>query len=303
MRLISASRRTDSPAFYARWFLRRLAAGYCHWINPFNGRPHRVSLRPEDVAGIVCWTRNPPPLAGSLEELERRGYRFAFHFSLNGYPKEIESHNPPVAAALRAFRELAARLSPDRVWWRYDPILVTAATPPVWHVENFSRLAAALEGATRRCYFSFASFYRKVTRNLEAAGLEWVEPDTVLKLDLTDRLRRVARDHAIQMLACCDDSLLEAGVGKAHCVDSAAFPGAAGAFRPAPTRKDCGCSESVDIGAYDTCAFGCRYCYATNSRAAALIRLSEHDPEDSALWRPRTMRGRDLDDPATAGRP
>jgi len=204
---------------------------------------------------------------------------------------------------VRAFRELAARLPPDRVWWRYDPILLTPATSTAWHEENFARIAAALEGATRRCYFSFTSFYRKTTRNLGTAGLTWLEPDAGLKLELTGRLGRIAREHSIEMLSCCDDSLLAAGAGKARCVDAAAFPGTLGALRPAPTRPDCGCSESVDIGAYDTCVFGCRYCYATSSRSAALARRHEHDPNDSALWRPRAMRGRDLDEPATDGRP
>jgi hypothetical protein len=293
LKLISASRRTDIPAFYSRWFLRRLAEGFCDWINPFNGQVLHVSLRPQDTLGIVCWTRNPAPLAASLGALQQAGYGFAFHFTINGYPGELESHNPPVETAVRAFRDLARRLPAGRAWWRYDPILLTEATPPAWHERNFSRLAEALEGQTRRCYFSFASFYRKTRRNLDASGLPWHEPAIGEKLELAGRLGLIARRHGIDMFSCCDDRLLAAGVEKAHCVDASVFlPEAASAgFKLAPTRAGCGCTQSVDIGAYDTCAFGCAYCYATSSRRAALMRLGGHDPDDTALWRPKPKVG------------
>ena len=331
MKLISASRRTDIPAFYSRWFLRRLAEGFCDWVNPFSGQVLHVSLRPQDTLGIVCWTRNPAPLAASLDALQQAGYRFAFHFTINGYPGELESHNPPAETAVRAFRDLARRLPADRAWWRYDPILLTEATPSAWHEQNFSRLAEALEGQTRRCYFSFASFYRKTRRNLDASGLPWHEPAIGEKLELARRLRLIARRHGIDMFSCCDDQLLAAGVGKAHCVDAGVFlpePGKGGAdtrvrgvemsldaraeaapasgwatetsspFKLAPTRAGCGCTQSVDIGAYDTCAFGCAYCYATTNRRAALARLVEHDPDDTALWRPKPTAGPPATEPA-----
>jgi hypothetical protein len=309
LKLISASRRTDIPAFYSRWFLRRLAEGFCEWINPFSGQILHVSLRPQDTLGIVCWTRNPAPLAASLGALQQAGYGFAFHFTINGYPGELESHNPPVETAVRAFRDLARRLPADRAWWRYDPILLTEATPSAWHEQNFSRLAEALEGETRRCYFSFASFYRKTRRNLDASGLPWHEPAIGEKLELARRLRLIARRHGIDMFSCCDDQLLATGVEKARCVDASVFrveaaPTSACAtktstrFKLAPTRAGCGCTESVDIGAYDTCAFGCAYCYATTSRRAALVRLGEHDPDDTALWRPKPTAGPPATEPA-----
>jgi len=298
LKLISASRRTDIPAFYSRWFLRRLAAGFCDWINPFSGQVLRVSLLPQDTLGIVCWTRNPAPLAASLGALQQAGYGFAFHFTINGYPGELESHNPPVETAVRAFRDLARRLPAGRAWWRYDPILLTEATPSAWHERNFSRLAEALEGETRRCYFSFASFYRKTRRNLDASGLPWHEPAIGEKLELAGRLRLIARRHGIDMFSCCDDQLLVTGVQKAHCVDPGAFSQAPSGFKLAPTRAGCGCTQSVDIGAYDTCAFGCAYCYATTSRRAALVRLGQHDPDDTALWRPKPTAGPPATEPA-----
>ncbi|MDP3000511.1 MAG: DUF1848 domain-containing protein [Bryobacterales bacterium] len=298
MKLISASRRTDIPAFYSRWFLRRLAEGFCEWVNPFSGQVLRVSLLPQDTLGIVCWTRNPAPLATSLDALQQAGHRLAFHFTINGYPGALESHNPPVEAAVRAFRDLARRLPAGRAWWRYDPILLTDATPPAWHERNFARLAEELEGQTGRCYFSFASFYRKTRRNLAASGVPWQEPAIGEKLELAGRLNLIARRHGIGMFSCCDDRLLAAGVEKAHCVEPGAFSQAPSGIKLAPTRAGCGCTQSVDIGAYDTCAFGCAYCYATASRRAALARLARHDPNDTALWRPKPTAGPPATEPA-----
>ena len=151
MRVISASRRTDLPAFYSSWFLNRLRAGFCHWLSPFGGRVHRVSLRTEDCLALVLWTRDPRPLLRHLDELT--AYRFYFHFTICGYPREIESHSPPDGVAVAAFRELARAIGPDRVFWRYDPIVVSdGICPASYHVSRFERLADALAGSTRRCW-------------------------------------------------------------------------------------------------------------------------------------------------------
>jgi hypothetical protein len=77
--ILSASRRTDIPRYYAEWFNRRLHAGYCMVPNPYN--PHqiaRVSLRREDVDAIVFWTRYPEPLLPVLSRLNREDFKYYF---------------------------------------------------------------------------------------------------------------------------------------------------------------------------------------------------------------------------------
>ncbi len=130
MKIISASRRTDIPAFHARWLLNRLDAGFCHYLNPFSGQVYRVSLRPEDCLALVFWSRNPSPLLPHVANLWERGYRFYFQFTLNGYPQAIETHNPPLKAAIATFQKLSQCLSPEWVQWRYDPI----TTSPRWTI-------------------------------------------------------------------------------------------------------------------------------------------------------------------------
>jgi hypothetical protein len=302
MRIISASRRTDIPAFYTKWFLNRVRAGFCHWINPFGGQVYRVSLRPEDCLAFVFWTRNPKPLTDHLDSLRREGHRFYFHFTINDYPASYESHTPPVERAIATFRELSDSISPELTFWRYDPILLSELTPESYHLERFESLCRQLTGYTQRCTFSFVDFYGKTERNLRRVereqGLSFQRPSVGKQRSLARELRDIAASSGITLFSCCGDALVGQGIEKAHCIGADVLaqlrPELGLEVKAAPTRKDCGCVEAIDIGAYDTCIYGCAYCYATNSRSAALRRLRTHDPDDSVLWRPASLRGLDL---------
>jgi hypothetical protein len=299
-KIISASRRSDIAAFYSRWFLRRLEEGYCEWIHPFTGKLERVSLLPEDCLSIVFWTRNPAPLFPALGDLEASGHFPCFHFTVTGYPKPLESHNPGLNLSLRRLRELAERVGPESIIWRYDPIVVSSLTPVAFHIEHFASMAQRLEGAIRRVYFSFVDYYGKTRQNFERLsrehGVSFLEPDALERENLALRLRDIAARHGMTLHACCEDELVGEGVEKGRCIDLEAIrrlrPDVLEQLKRRPTREHCGCTESVDIGAYDTCAFGCSYCYATTSREAALARLREHDPHDTLLWRPQRLRVR-----------
>ncbi len=282
MRIISASRRSDIAALYTPWFLERVREGWCEWRNPFGGQMHRVSLRPEDVAAIVFWTRFPAPLLPHLDELRGRGYRFYFHFTINGYQRELETHSPPVERAVEVFRRLSDRMTPEFVQWRYDPIIVSAETPRDYHLERFEELSRAVEGFTQRCYFSFVDYYGKTRRNLaQLAKMQFEDPALEAKRVLARELAAIAAPRGITLYACCEEGLAGGGIEQAHCVDADLVrrlrPDLDQVFKSAPTREACGCVVSSDIGAYDTCVFGCRYCYATSSRPAAQRRRALHD--------------------------
>ncbi len=306
-RIISASRRTDIPALYARWFLRRIEEGFCEWMHPFGGGLQRLSLRPEDCAGIVFWTRNPGPLLPALEDLRRSGYAMYFHVTITGYPKELDACGPGLDVSLRRFRELSEILGPDAVTWRYDPIVLSSLTPPERHLEAFGRIARELEGATRSVYVSYVDFYGKTRSQfarLEAArGIRFVDPGAEERKGLLLRLRDLAGARGMAVRVCCEDALVGDGIEKGRCVDAERLRALGAdlpeAYERRPSRPECGCSESVDIGAYDTCVFGCAYCYATRSREAALERLREHDPGDTMLWRPPALRAGSNSSPAS----
>ncbi|HZJ03292.1 MAG TPA: DUF1848 domain-containing protein [Thermoleophilia bacterium] len=301
-RVVSASRRTDIPAFYSDWFVRRLREGYCHWMNPFGGQVYRVSLRAEDCLALILWTRNVRPLLPHLEELTAGGHRFYFHYTVNGYPREVDPHAPPLGAAAVAFRGLAEAVSPERVMWRYDPVVFGSTMLTDYHVERFDTISAQLAGLTTRCYLSFVDMYGKTQRNVDRANnaldLGLRRPSAAEQRDLLAKLAPIAAKRGLTLHACCDAPSPDLGVRRARCIDPevidrlGTMPHAP--LKAAPTRTGCGCVEAVDIGAYDTCVFGCVYCYATNSREAAIGRRSRHDPADSILWRPQSLQGVDL---------
>lgn len=283
MRLVSASRRTDIAAFYAQWFMNRVRAGYCEWKNPFGGQTYRVSLAPEETAGIVFWTRYPAPLLPHLPELRKRGFVFYFHVTVNDFGRQLEPRNPALNRAVDAFRALSDAISPRLALWRYDPIILSDSMGFDYHVASFERLARRFEGSTERCLFSFVDYYGKTKRNLARInGVRCEDPALEVKQRLVAELAAIGAAHGITLYACCEDDLVGGAVRKAHCVDVELIrPDLT--LKARPSRGQCGCVGSVDIGAYDTCRFGCVYCYATSSWEAAGERSRRHDPAAPAL--------------------
>ena len=295
MNILSASRRTDIPKFHASWFMERIREGRAATRNPFSGQVHEVSLRPEDVRAIVFWSKDYRPLERHLDELDRCGFRYVFQFTITGLPKIFEERVPDAETSVATARRLAARAGPARVLWRFDPIVISDVSDPDETVRRFERLARMLEGATRRCTISFMQRYAKVKRNLapveRAHGIRFRDPGIDEKRAIAARLAAIAAEHRIALVSCCDDALIQTGdgweVGKARCVDAslldALFPDRAGSSKAGPTREDCGCALSRDIGAYDTCPQGCFYCYANANPDLARRRHAAQDPRSLVL--------------------
>jgi hypothetical protein len=296
--IISASRRTDIPAFYAGWFMNRLREGFCMVTNPFNPRSvSRVSLASADVDAIVFWSKDPAPMLGHLEELDRRGYRYYFLYTLTGYPSFIEPGVPPLERGLETFRALSGRLGPGRVIWRFDPILLSTATPEEWITDSFGLIASSLRGRTERVIISFTHFYGKVRRRLgrlkEQRGIECRDAgcDPGLAGRIASRLAGIARENGMRPLSCAQKTDLSAfGVEAGSCVDAGLINSLFGtelsARKDRSQRKECGCAESRDIGQYDTCLHGCLYCYASQDGRKA----AGHDPRGAFLTTGRRER-------------
>jgi len=283
--IISASRRTDIPAFYGEWFTRRLHAGYLLVRNPFNPRQVRqVDLTPPAVDCFVFWTKNP---ASFLEKLVLlREYPYYFHFTLNPYGRDLEPHLPPKKELIETFQRLSGICGPDRVIWRYDPIILTGRITPADHYRWFAALAGKLDGSTHKVVFSFLSMYRKCRRNLQDFAI--TEPDTNMRLEIARTIAGIARTHNMVTAGCAEPLDLSAcGVEKGRCIDDRLVTALAG--RPVKAGKDrnqrpaCGCAVSVDIGAYNSCPHLCRYCYANYSPQAVQKKHARHDPTGTEL--------------------
>ncbi|MBI5282765.1 MAG: DUF1848 domain-containing protein [Candidatus Solibacter usitatus] len=288
--IISASYRTDIPAFYSQWFFNRLRAGWCRVRNPYSGKPARVDLRPESVTGFVFWTRNFAPVLARAAELHACGRPYVVQFTITGYPRTLETAVIPPAAAVDQIRRLSVEVHPLCPVWRYDPIVFSSETTPDFHRRNFASLAAALEGASTEVVVSFAQIYAKSRRNLDAAaarhGLQWHDPDDSVKIALADELAQTAASRGMKLTICTQPRYLSPASAEARCVDARRLSAIAGLPLAVPlkgNRPGCACHESRDIGEYDTCPHGCAYCYAVRNRPLALRRYKAHDPDGDSL--------------------
>jgi len=295
--IVSASYRTDIPAFYGRWFLNRLNAGYCTVVNPYGGRRYRVDLTPAAVDGFVFWTRNLEPFQPALAEVSARGLPFMVQFSLTGYPRVLEPSVIEPARALAQLQQLAQRHGPRAGVWRYDPIVLSNLTPTAWHEDTFTRLAGQLAGVVDEVVISFVQPYAKTTRKLAAAatadGFCWDLPEQPRQRQLAQRLAAIAAAHGLGLSACTQPALSGVpGVRPARCVDAARLSDLAGrpiAARLKGNRPGCGCHQSRDIGDYDSCPHGCAYCYAVAAQDRARQRWQQHDPAGESLINDRPL--------------
>ena len=298
--IVSASYRTDIPAFYGEWFRQRLQAGFCQVANPYGGPPSTVPLTAESVDGFVFWTRNAAPFAEALAEVAAGGIPFVVQYTITAYPRALETSVSDAKRSIAAVRAIADRYGPRACVWRYDPLLLTSLTPPAWHRETFARLAAALTGAVDEVVLSFAQMYAKTRRNTARAatrhGFTWEDPPAEIKTELLAELAAIAAAQGLTASLCTQPDFLVPGLMPARCIDAARLSGVAGrpiAAKTKGNRPGCLCVESRDIGAYDTCPHGCVYCYAVRAPDAAKRAYRAHDPAASTLALPRVSRGAD----------
>ena len=293
--IISASRRTDIPAFYSQWLMNRIMAGYCAVPNPFNYKTiSRISLSPEDVKIIVFWTRNPKPLFKNLNFLHRAGFNYYFNYTLMDYPKPFDPMLINLSHKLDTFKKLSDTIGPEKVVWRYDPIILSNLTPVEMHLKVYEKIAQSLRGYTYRSIISFVDLYKKVKNRFRSELKEDIRIDTVHEKPietytlLLGQLAQIAHDNTIEIYTCSEPlDFTPYGIKPGKCIDSnyiKKFFGIEVDDRKDPhQRKFCGCVKSKDIGMYDTCLFGCKYCYATHSLTKAKKNYKTHDPDSPSL--------------------
>jgi len=290
--IISASRRTDIPAFYAEWFMNRIRAGYCAVPNPFNKKQiSYISLKPEDVDVIVFWTRHARPLLPHFAELDRRGYKYYFLYTLMNNPQQIDPKSPSLQTSLDTFREISDRIGKERMIWRYDPIVISTITSPEFHQKTYQHIAEELKGYTNRSVISVVDIYRKAVkrlRKLASEGVEIIDCDAEALRYLMKSMSEVAKKNGMEIFSCAEELDLEpCGIQPGKCIDDEYIKKMFGfdvTHKKDPSqRRACGCVASRDIGMYDSCLFGCIYCYATTNIDRAKERNREHKATSPSL--------------------
>lgn len=282
--IVSASRRTDIPRWYAPWLMNRLREGYALVRNPMNaGQISRVSLLPEAVDCFVFWSKDPAPLMPYLDAIDRMGYRYYFQFTLTPYGRDLECGLRDKAELEEDFITLSRRVGRERVVWRYDPVILDAVHTLAWHKAQFLRLCRRFSDYTDTITVSFVDLYPK----LHALGLHIITPEEMT--ELAAFFGATARKLGLRCTACAEAGDFSAqGVFRAACIDRERIEKLCGAPLRLPRDKNqrpgCGCCQSVDIGAYNTCPNGCVYCYANSSLKTAQCHYAAHDPQGELLF-------------------
>lgn len=284
--IISASRRTDIPTYYSEWFFNRLHEGYVLVRNPMNiHQVSKITLNPDVVDGIVFWTKNPTPMLDKLDQLN--DYTYYFQFTLNAYGRDVETGVPSKNnVIIPAFQKLSDKIGPERVIWRYDPIFISKIYTIDYHLHYFEQLAKRLSPYTKKCTISFLDFYRNTQKNIAGLNIEPFTPE--IQERIAENLAAIARSYGLKMDTCAEGIALQKyGIDHARCIDDRLFsrllncPLKAG--KDKNQRLECNCIESLDIGAYNTCRNGCKYCYANFSPKTVCRNAGIHDPESPLL--------------------
>ena len=284
--ILSVSRRTDIPNYYADWFYNRIKEGFLYVRNPMN--PHQISkinLSPDVVDCIVFWTKNPENMLSGLDKL--KDYACYFQFTLTGYGRDIEPGIPHKRnCMIEIFRRLSDKIGHDRVIWRYDPILFNDIYTEAYHLRAFQEIAESLKGYTDSVVISFVDLYAKIKRNMES--LKLYQPADKEMLLFAEKLAAMAKENHMAIEACAERiDLKEAGVRHGSCIDKKRIEKIIGCRiegnKDKNQREECGCMESVEVGTYDTCKNGCRYCYASFSSERVKSTAALYDADSPLL--------------------
>ena len=223
------------------------------------------------------------------------GHNTLFHVTITGYPELLEPHPISLQDRIEAFKALSKDVGPERVWWRYDPIILTQTLDWSYHFHRFQTLCGALRGSTTRVTFSLLDPYQKTRRRLKPlettlGPVSWVDGTEETTQESLRHLAKLARNAGMRPVVCCEPHLEEAGLEGAPCIDAEAvrqlFNLAVTSRADPGQRTHCLCAASHDIGAPDTCIGGCPYCYSTRSTLYPLQRNDAHDPESEFLFVP-----------------
>ena len=270
--IISASRRTDIPAFYLNWLKNHMNKGFINVPNPFNRKQLKyVSLSANEVGWIVLWSRNYGPFLKQYQFFQ--DFNLFFHFTVNPAHKLLEPDMISPAKAVTQMEKLVSLFDPKVIIWRYDPIVFYQSRSGVESNHDGNVLREYLEKFSalglKRCYLSFVHLYPKVLKRVKRLkDFKFIELSIEKKNEILREMADLALHYDMQLFSCFNDKLLNVpGVQKGHCIDGKMLNQLINlpvSEKTLPTRPDCGCTVSIDIGDYvDTpCKYKCLYCYA-----------------------------------------
>lgn len=278
--ILSVSRRTDIPAFYSDWFYQRVKEGFVYVRNPMSiHQVSRIPINTDIVDCIVFWTKNPAKMLNRIKELD--AYKFYFQFTVNPYSQSLENNVPKKNIIFDVFKKLSDLIGPEKVIWRYDPILLSDEIDLNYHFKYFEVIAKTFSGYTNACTISFVDSYKKTERNLKSTTARELNDIEINKLCM--RLSEIAKTNNIVLQTCAENyDLHDYGIVHGRCIDNMLIENIVGyritSQKDKNQRDECGCISSIDIGEYNTCNHHCLYCYANFNKELVEKKVRNHDP-------------------------
>ncbi len=280
--ILNTGTRTDIPAFFHKWFLNRIDDGFVCSRNPYNGEIYKYDINCEVVDCICFCSKNPRPLVRHLDIIE--DFNQFWFLTVNPYGNDIEPNVPDYKKVIKTFGDVASTLKRDAIAWRYDPIFITEKYGLDFHIEKFEEMASELSEFTSDCTISFIDMYNKVLRNFPEAR----EVTTEEQLIIGENFARIADKYGIKMKTCVEGTLLDQfGFDSTGCMTKQVLEKAIGNNLKVPRGKyknrQCNCLMGRDIGAYNTCLHGCKYCYANSNMKLVKRNQKLHNPDSPLL--------------------
>lgn len=280
--IIDTGNRTDIPAFYSKWFMNRIREGFVMVRNPYDpDQVTRYRLDPEVVDVLQFCTKNPGPMVEHLDEL--KDFRMFWYVTITPYGKSIEPNVPDKRQVIESFKRVSEHVGKHAMSWRYDPIFISDTYSVDYHIDAFERMATELEGYTEQAVISFIDLFEKTKKNFPEAR-EVARED---RLAIGKAFADTGRCHGMTIRTCLEGTeLAQFGIDVSGCMAQHVVEHAIGEKLIVPKTRhilECNCIMGNDIGAYNSCAHFCKYCYANYDKKAVAENMKRHDPDSPFL--------------------
>ena len=284
--ILSVSRRTDIPAFYAEWFMERLRQKYVLVRNPFNIHSiSRIPLSPENVDTVVFWTKNSKPIHKYLDEIDELGYKYYFQYTITPYKNDLEEKVQDKKEIVETFKKLSEKIGSEKVILRYDPVILSDNYTIDFHKKAFARLCDLLAPYTKKIVFSFLDDYKKISKNIKQLNIKEISAEEMCIM--AEYFADTAKKYNLKIESCAEQIDLERfGINHGKCIDNELIEKITGyklSVGRDNQRNACGCIKCIDIGEYNTCLHKCLYCYANINKEAAFKNYKLHDKKSPLL--------------------
>ena len=276
--IINTGSRTDTVQYYSEWLLKRFKEGFVYSRNPlFLNKVTKYELNPEVVDCVIFCSKNYEPILERLHEITDR-FNTYFYYTITAYGKDIEPNVPSIEDSIETLIKLSEIVGAKRIAWRYDPILLTEKYTKNRHYETFDYMSEKLSPYIDRCIFSFVEMYKKLKTNMpEIILLTQEDKDEIAK-----NIGLIAKKNKILLQTCATlENYEKYNIIQSGCITAEILGTANGVtfsnIKHSGNRKGCRCMESRNIGDYDTCPNGCKYCYANQNPQIARKNYEKHN--------------------------